>query len=64
MGVAVISVAHPDIMFADCAMPLTINDFPAAPECGGTQWTVANQDQLALLGTVLVGRAQFSRRGI
>ena len=40
-------------------MPLTILDYPAAPECGGTQWLVANQDELeTLVGTVLVGRAK------
>ncbi|MFL6546799.1 MAG: hypothetical protein ACJ8LM_16675 [Candidatus Udaeobacter sp.] len=44
-------------------MPLNIADFPAVPECGGTQWAVTNQDQLAtLVGTVLVGRAQHAAR--
>ncbi len=44
-------------------MPVNVVDFPAAPECGGTQWVVANEDQLAtLVGTVLVGRAQHAAR--
>jgi hypothetical protein len=44
-------------------MPLNIADFPAAPECGGAQWAVSNEDQLAtLVGTVLVGRAQHAAR--
>jgi hypothetical protein len=42
-------------------MPLTISTFPADPECGGTQWVVANADQLAtLVGTVLIGRARHA----
>jgi hypothetical protein len=44
-------------------MPLTIADFPAAPECHGTQWTVTDQDALAaLVATVLVGRADHAAR--
>ncbi len=44
-------------------MPLTISDFPAAPECGGTQWVVTNQDELStLVGMVLIGRAQQAAR--
>lgn len=42
-------------------MPLTVNHFPADPECDGTQWVVADQDQLAtLVGTVLIGRAKHA----
>lgn len=44
-------------------MSLHITDFPAAPECGGTQWTVTDQDALAtLVGSVLIGRAQHAAR--
>jgi hypothetical protein len=44
-------------------MPVNITDFPAAPECGGTQWAVADEDQLAtLVGTVLIGRADYAAR--
>lgn len=42
-------------------MPLTINPFPADPECQGTQWAIADVDQLAtLVGTVLIGRARHA----
>ncbi len=44
-------------------MPIAISDFPAAPECGGTQWDVTDQDALAtLVGSVLIGRAQHVSR--
>jgi hypothetical protein len=44
-------------------MPVTIIDFPAAPECGGTQWSVADEDQLArLTALVLVGRARLAEQ--
>jgi hypothetical protein len=44
-------------------MPVTVTDFPANPECGGTQWSVADQDMLAhLTALVLVGRARQAAR--
>ncbi len=44
-------------------MPLNIQDFPADPECVGSQWFVLNQDELAtLVGTVLIGRAEHAAR--
>jgi hypothetical protein len=44
-------------------MALAINNFPAAPECGGTQWVVTDQDTLAtLVGSVLIGRAHHAAR--
>lgn len=44
-------------------MSLAIADFPAAPECGGTQWTVTDENALAtLVGSVLIGRAQHAAR--
>jgi hypothetical protein len=30
-------------------MPLHLPDFPANPECGGKQWAVIDDDQLATL---------------
>jgi len=43
-------------------MPLNIVDHPAAPECGGKQWSVVDEDQLAdLCALVLVGRARHVR---
>ncbi|MGC2221455.1 MAG: hypothetical protein WA624_03325 [Methylocella sp.] len=40
-------------------MPLQAIDFPALPECGGAQWTVANIDELAeLTARILLGRAR------
>jgi hypothetical protein len=42
-------------------MPLNVSNFPAAPECGGRQWAVLNEDQLAsLVALVLVGRAKHA----
>jgi hypothetical protein len=46
-------------------VPLEINDWPAAPECLGTQWTVLNENQLAnLVAVVLLGRARHAARVI
>lgn len=46
-------------------MPLNINDWPAAPECLGEQWFVANVDELAnLVALVLLGRARHAARVI
>jgi hypothetical protein len=45
------------------AMPLNIVDFPVAPECGGSQWSVADEDQLAtLVALVMVGRSHMAAR--
>jgi ABC-type uncharacterized transport system substrate-binding protein len=30
-------------------MPLQLPDFPAKPQCGGNQWAVVDEDQLATL---------------
>ena len=44
-------------------MPLNIVDFPANPECGGTQWSVLDEDRLAMLtAMVLIGRAHMAVR--
>ena len=44
-------------------MPLTVTNFPANPECGGTQWFIADRDMLAYLtALVLVGRARQAAR--
>jgi hypothetical protein len=44
-------------------MPLTVTNFPATPECGGSQWSVADEDLLArLTALVLVGRARHAAR--
>jgi hypothetical protein len=44
-------------------MPLIVADFPANPECGGTQWAVSDEDQLATLtAMVLIGRAHAAVR--
>jgi hypothetical protein len=43
-------------------MPITTVDFPAEPECGGKQWSVSDQDDLAhLCALVLIGRALHVR---
>ena len=43
------------------SMPLAVPNFPAAPECGGRQWTVLDEDQLATLAAlVLIGRAKHA----
>ncbi len=40
-------------------MPINIVDQPAAPQCGGQQWSVADEKELsALVARVLVGRAR------
>lgn len=45
------------------SMPINIIDFPAIPECGGTQWSVVDEDQLAkLTALVLVGRSHLAER--
>jgi hypothetical protein len=45
------------------AMPLNVPDFPASPECGGRQWSVADDDYLAaIVALVLIGRAQHAER--
>ncbi|XSC42157.1 hypothetical protein ACF1BQ_026925 [Bradyrhizobium sp. RDT10] len=42
-------------------MPLNTNDFPAVPECGGKQWSVEDEDELAaLVAMVLIGRAKHA----
>jgi hypothetical protein len=42
-------------------MPLQLPDFPAKPECGGKQWAVIDEDQLAtLVALVLIGRAKHA----
>ncbi len=42
-------------------MPLNLPNFPATPECGGKQWSVLDEDQLALLvAMVLIGRAKHA----
>src|SRR5258706_1333152 len=42
-------------------MPLNVPDFPALPECGGKQWSVLDEDQLAtLVAVVLIGRAKHA----
>ena len=44
-------------------MPLNVPDFPAVPECGGKQWSVLDDDALAMLvALVLVGRAKHAER--
>jgi hypothetical protein len=44
-------------------MPLDIVDFPVAPECGGSQWSVADADRLAtLVALVMVGRSHMAVR--
>jgi hypothetical protein len=44
-------------------MPVTVTNFPANPECGGAQWSVADEDMLAhLTALVLVGRARQAAR--
>jgi hypothetical protein len=44
-------------------MPVTVTNFPANPECGGAQWSVAKEDMLAhLTALVLVGRARQAAR--
>lgn len=44
-------------------MPLDIVDFPVAPECGGSQWSVADIDRLAtLVALVMVGRSHMAVR--
>jgi hypothetical protein len=41
-------------------MPITVVDFPAVPECNGTQWSVADEEQLArLTALVLIGRSHI-----
>ena len=41
-------------------MPITAVDFPAVPECNGTQWSVADEEQLArLTALVLIGRSHI-----
>jgi hypothetical protein len=43
--------------------PLAVIDFPASPECGGTQWSVTDEDTLAhLTALTLVGRARQAVR--
>ena len=42
-------------------MPLTINDFPADPECGGKQWSVQDEDQLAALVTTIAVINAYNR---
>jgi hypothetical protein len=43
--------------------PLVVRNFPANPECGGAQWSVADEDMLAhLTALVLVGRAREAAR--
>jgi hypothetical protein len=43
------------------AMPLSVPDLPAAPECGGKQWSVLDDDALAtVVALVLVGRAKHA----
>jgi hypothetical protein len=42
-------------------MPVTVVDFPAVPECSGTQWSVADEAQLArLTALVLIGRSRIA----
>jgi hypothetical protein len=44
-------------------MPLNIVDFPAPPVCGGSQWTVADEERLAtLVALVMVGRSHMAVR--
>jgi hypothetical protein len=46
-------------------MPIDIIDFPATPECNGTQWSVADEERLAALtALVLVGRSHFAARAL
>jgi hypothetical protein len=41
--------------------PLVINNFPANPECGGTQWLPADEDFLAsIVALVLIGRDRIA----
>jgi hypothetical protein len=42
-------------------MALNLSDFPSSPECGGKQWSVSDQDELAtLVALVLIGRAKHA----
>jgi hypothetical protein len=42
-------------------MPLNVPNFPAAPQCGGKQWSVLDDDQLAaVVALVLIGRAKHA----
>jgi hypothetical protein len=44
-------------------MPITVANFPANPECGGAQWSIANEELLVrLTALVLVGRARQAAR--
>jgi hypothetical protein len=44
-------------------MPLDIVAFPSDPECDGSQWAVANLDQLAIfVALVMVGRSHMALR--
>lgn len=44
-------------------MPLNVIDHPALPECVGRQWSVVDEDQLAVLvAKVLIGRAHHVER--
>lgn len=46
-------------------MPITITNWPAHPECLGTQWAIQNQNQLVeLIALVLLGRARHAARVI
>jgi hypothetical protein len=41
-------------------MPITVVDFPAVPECNGTQWSVADEEQPArLTALVMIGRSHI-----
>jgi hypothetical protein len=42
-------------------MPLSVPNFPAAPECGGKQWSVLDDNALAtVVALVLIGRAKHA----
>jgi hypothetical protein len=44
-------------------MPVVVANFPANPECGGSQWTIGDENFLAYLtALVLVGRARQAAR--
>lgn len=45
-------------------MPIDIIDFPATPECNGTQWSVADEERLATLTArrVVVQKEWWSKR--
>jgi hypothetical protein len=44
-------------------MPVVVANFPTNPECGGAQWTIADESLLAYLtALVLVGRARQAAR--